>query len=77
MLVKNKDTHTLCPVPGSAPGLLPLQEGTRVRYQGRTLTVKGSTPYMAWFQEKGGLHVPGASKATPVEIEIEIEIVEE
>lgn len=70
MKVVNKDTHTLCPAGDRS--FLPLKQGQKVTYNGKTLTVKGSTPFMAWFDEKGGLHVPNASKATPVEIEITI-----
>lgn len=67
----NKDTHSLCPVPGSVPNLLPLQPGSKVKYGERTFTVKSSTAYMAWFNEKG-FEVKGASKGSPQEIEIQL-----
>ena len=74
--LQNKDTHTLCPVPGSAQGLtLPLPEGTEVRYNGKSFKVTKSTEYMSWFKGQK-FEVAGASKSTPQEIEIEIALEE-
>lgn len=71
--LQNKDTHTLCPVPGTVQGAtFPMTVGTRIKTQeGQILTVKGSTAYMAWFNEK--VNFVGCSKATPQSMEFELQ----
>jgi len=59
------DTHSLTP---NSQGI---EEGDKVKVNGKEYTCTRASAYQAFFA-KQGFNVPGASKATPVEIELEL-----
>jgi len=59
------DTHSITPNPG-------LVEGQKVGILGKVFTVTRASPYQVFFA-KQGFSVPGASKANPVSLEIEVD----
>lgn len=73
--IQNKDTHTLCPV-GGLPAAFQVGQTLKVTRgeESVTLKVTGVTPYMAFFKGQGALLgiFHGATKGTPVSVEVEI-----
>ena len=72
MTSQNRDTHTVCPNPGIKAG----DQVTLVTDKGSlTALCTGATAFQAYFKGQGlalGKIFAGASKGSPVEVEIEI-----
>jgi hypothetical protein len=72
MTSQNRDTHTVCPNPGIKAG----DQVTLVTDKGSlTALCTGATAFQAYFKGHGlalGKIFAGASKGTPVSVEIEI-----